>query len=71
MFLAGIAQFERDLTSEQTKEGIQAAKNRGKHPGRSKTDEEKINYALYLIDQGMSRMDDAEKAGIFRMTCNV
>lgn len=65
---AGIAQFERDLTSERTKEGIQAAMNRGKHPGRPKTDEEKVHYALYLIDQGLSRTDAAEKAGISRMT---
>ncbi|HGO9427732.1 TPA: recombinase family protein [Bacillus cereus] len=33
---AGIAQFERDLTSERTKEGILAAKKRGKYPGRPK-----------------------------------
>ncbi|TYR78638.1 recombinase family protein [Priestia megaterium] len=65
---AGIAQFERDLTSERTKEGILAAKKRGKLPGRPKADEEKIKYALYLIEQGMSRTDAAEKAGISRMT---
>lgn len=65
---AGIAQFERDLTSERTKEGILAAKKTGKVSGRPKADEEKINYALYLIDQGMSRTDAAEKAGISRMT---
>ncbi|GIN59677.1 integrase [Lederbergia ruris] len=65
---ASIAQFERDLTSEGTKKGILAAKKRGKFPGRPKADEEKINYALYLIDQGMSRTDAAEKAGISRMT---
>ncbi|WP_431612851.1 helix-turn-helix domain-containing protein [Bacillus pfraonensis] len=44
------------------------AKKRGKHPRRPKTDEEKVNYALYLIDQGMNRTDAAEKAGISRMT---
>lgn len=65
---AGIAQFERDLTSERTKEGIMAAKKRGKYPGRPKTNEEKVNYALYLIEQGMNRTDAAEKAGISRMT---
>ncbi|MGG3575241.1 recombinase family protein [Bacillus gobiensis] len=66
---AGIAQFERDLTSERTKEGILAARKRGKHPGRPKTDEEKVKYAMYLIDQeGWSRTNAAEKAGISRMT---
>jgi DNA invertase Pin-like site-specific DNA recombinase len=65
---AGIAQFERDLTSERTKEGILAARKRGKHPGRPKADNEKIQYALYLIDQGHTYTDAAEKAGISRMT---
>jgi DNA invertase Pin-like site-specific DNA recombinase len=61
-------QFERDLTSERTKEGILAARKRGKHPGRPKADNEKIQYALYLIDQGQTYTDAAEKAGISRMT---
>ncbi len=65
---AGIAQIERDLTSERTKEGILAARRRGKHPGRPKADNEKIQYALYLIDQGHTHTDAAEKAGISRMT---
>lgn len=65
---AGIAQFERDLTSERTKEGILAARKRGKLPGRPKADEEKVKYALYLMEKGMSRTDAAEKAGISRMT---
>lgn len=33
----GIAQFERDLTSERTQEGILAVRKRGKYPGRPKT----------------------------------
>lgn len=63
---AGIAQFERDLTFERTKEGIHAARKRGKHPGRPNTDEEKVHYALYLIDQGLSRTDAAEKSMDFQ-----
>lgn len=50
---AGIAQFERDLTSKRAKEGILAAKKGGGYPGRTKADEEKINYALCLINQGV------------------
>lgn len=45
-----------------------AAKKRGKYLGRPKTNEEKVNYALYLIEQGMNRTDAAEKSGISRMT---
>lgn len=33
-----------------------------------KTDEEKVKFSLYLMDQGLSRTDAAEKAGISRMT---
>ena len=30
---SGLAQFERDLISERTKEGLNVAKKRGRHPG--------------------------------------
>jgi DNA invertase Pin-like site-specific DNA recombinase len=69
IIFASIAQFERDLTSERTKEGLTARK-RGKHPGWPKADEEKIKYALHLTEQGLNRTDAAEKAGISRMTLN-
>ncbi len=62
---AWLAQFERDLTSERTKEGIMAVKKCEKYTGRLKNDKEKINEALYLIKQGMNRTDAAEKAGGF------
>ncbi|MDA2627478.1 recombinase family protein [Bacillus cereus] len=65
---AGIAQFERDLTSERTKEGILAAKKRGKYPGRPSVDKEKLNYAFYLMEQGANITEAAEKSGISRMT---
>lgn len=65
---AGIAQFERDLIAERTKEGIVAARQRGKFPGRPPIDQEKIRYALYLIQQGSTITEAAEKAGISRMT---
>jgi DNA invertase Pin-like site-specific DNA recombinase len=61
---AGMAQFERDLIAERTKEGIVAAKKRGKTLGRPKMDQEKIDYALYLINQGSTISEAAEKAGI-------
>jgi len=65
---AGIAQFERDLISERTKEGITAARKRGKHPGRPTIDQEKLNYAFYLVEQGITLTEAAEKAGVSRMT---
>ncbi|MMZ57094.1 putative DNA-invertase from lambdoid prophage Rac [compost metagenome] len=65
---AGIAQFERDLIAERTKEGIAAAKKRGKTLGRPKVDQEKIDYALYLINQGSTISEATKKAGVSRMT---
>ncbi|MDR4248490.1 recombinase family protein, partial [Bacillus thuringiensis] len=55
--VACIAQFERALATERTKEGIASARKREKHPGVRKADEEKVDYALYLINHGMSRTD--------------
>ena len=33
-FMAGISQFERDLISQRTKEGLEAARARGRKGGR-------------------------------------
>lgn len=40
-FMAGISQFERDLISQRTKEGLEAARARGRVGGRR----EKLDYA--------------------------
>jgi DNA invertase Pin-like site-specific DNA recombinase len=65
---AGIAQFERDLTSERTKEGVMAARKRGKIPGRPPIGQEKLDYAFYLMEQGIKLTEAAKKAGVSRMT---
>lgn len=49
-FMAGISQFERDLISQRTKEGLEAARLRGKQGGRRpKLDynKKKAIYELY------------------------
>lgn len=49
-FMAGISQFERDLISQRTREGLEAARARGKQGGRkSKLDanKKKVIYELY------------------------
>lgn len=49
-FIAGISQFERDLISQRTKEGLEAARARGRKGGRkSKLDKDKKKaiYELY------------------------
>ena len=45
-----------------------AARKRGKFPGRPPIDKEKLNYAFYLMEQGITLTEAAEKAGVSRMT---
>lgn len=49
-FFAGISQFERDLISERTKEGLKSARARGKFGGRPKIKEYNINKAIKLYN---------------------
>jgi DNA invertase Pin-like site-specific DNA recombinase len=44
------------------------AKKRGEFPGRPPIGKEKLDYAFYLMEQGMTITEAAEKAGVSRMT---
>lgn len=46
--LAALSQFERDLTVQRTKDGLMAARARGRMGGRPKVDQKKIDKALKL-----------------------
>ena len=48
--MAGLAQFERDLISERTKEGLKSARMRGKNGGRPAIKQADIDKALKLYD---------------------
>lgn len=48
--MAGLAQFERDLISERTKEGLKSARARGRMGGRPTVKQENIDRALMLYD---------------------
>jgi DNA invertase Pin-like site-specific DNA recombinase len=48
--LAGLAQFERDLISERTREGLKSARARGRKGGRPTKNRETIERALKLYD---------------------
>jgi DNA invertase Pin-like site-specific DNA recombinase len=63
-----IAHFERRLIAERTKEGLKAAKLRGKHPGRPSLDQEKLESALKLIETGVSPTRAAKQLQIGRST---
>lgn len=63
-----IAHFERRLISERTKDGIAAARAKGKQPGRQPLDMKKVEAALTLIQTGMSPAEAAKQLGLGRST---
>ena len=70
--LAGIAEFERDLTQERIRSGIAAAKARGKRLGRQPGQRPKSDRlapkALALIEQGRSYRLVGRELGISKNT---
>lgn len=63
-----IAHFERRLIAERTRDGIAAARARGRHPGRRPVDPDKIASALKLVEAGLSPAAAARQLGLGRST---
>ena len=63
-----LAHFERRLISERAKDGIIAARARGKHPGRHPLDPDKIAAAIQLVKAGLSPTAAARQLGLGRST---
>jgi DNA invertase Pin-like site-specific DNA recombinase len=63
-----IAHFERRLIAERTKDGIAAARARGKRPGRPPLDADKIAAAIKLVKAGLSPTAAARQLGLGRST---
>jgi len=63
-----IPHFERRLIAERTKDGIAAARARGKRPGRQPLDPEKIATALELVKADLSPTVAARQLGLGRST---
>ena len=63
-----VAHFERRLIAERTKDGIAAARAKGKHPGRGPLDADKIAAALSLVKAGLSPTAAAKQLGLGRST---
>ncbi|MBB3268641.1 DNA invertase Pin-like site-specific DNA recombinase [Azospirillum sp. OGB3] len=63
-----IAHFERRLIAERTKDGIAAARARGKRPGRQPVDMNKVKAALKLVEAGLSPAEAAKQLGLARST---
>lgn len=63
-----IAHFERRLISERTKDGIVAARAKGRMPGRQPLDMDKVEAAIKLIEANISPTEAAKQLGIGRST---
>ena len=63
-----IAHFERRLIAERTKDGIAAARARGRRPGRQSLDADRAAAALKLVAAGLSPTAAAHQLGLGRST---
>ena len=63
-----IAQFERRLIAKRTKDGIAAARAKGRKPGRQPLDTNRIAAALKLVAAGLSPTAAARQLGLGRST---
>jgi DNA invertase Pin-like site-specific DNA recombinase len=69
VIFSGISQFERDLISQRTKEGLASALARGRKGGRPKTEEKTINLALKMYNSKTYSISEITKAtGISKST---
>lgn len=67
---AGLSQFERDLISERTKDGLRASKARGRSGGRpSKRNEKELTVEL-LYNKGVKIVDIVKQTDLSRSTVN-
>lgn len=66
---AGLAQFERDLIRQRTRQGLEAARARGRKGGRPKSDPAKVATAVKMYNSKVHTIDEITKAtGISRAT---
>ncbi|WP_053622520.1 recombinase family protein (plasmid) [Methylobacterium fujisawaense] len=63
-----IAHFERRLIAERTKDGIAAARAKGRRPGRQPIDPDKVGAALTLVQARLSPTEAARQVGLGRAT---
>lgn len=67
--IAGLSQFERDLISERTKEGLKSARARGRTGGRPSIKQENVSKALKLYDtQNVSIQDICNMCNLSKNT---
>lgn len=63
-FLAGVAEFERELIRERVLSGLANARANGRIGGRPRRELEKIEGGLALLQQGKSYREVSEEIGV-------
>ena len=58
--MSAIAQFERDVIAERTREGLKAARARGRVGGRPRANEQKVKQAVKLYQTGQYSVREIE-----------
>jgi len=67
--MSALAQFERDLISERTVEGLKSARARGRVGGRPRINDEKIKKAVKLYNTNQYSLKEIEEmAGVKKST---
>lgn len=67
--MSALAQFERDVIADRTREGLASARARGRKGGRPTTDKEKLRKAVKLYQSGeYSVKEISEMTGVRRST---
>ena len=59
--MSAIAQFERDVIAERTREGLNAARARGRIGGRPRANEQKVRQAVKLYQTGQYSVREIEE----------
>lgn len=67
---SGLSQFERDLLSERTKDGLKAAKARGRNGGRPNKRNEKELTVMALYNSGVTIAEIVRQTELSRSTIN-
>ncbi|NLO22065.1 MAG: recombinase family protein [Syntrophomonadaceae bacterium] len=68
-FMAGISQFERDLISQRTQEGLASARARGRNGGRPTKDKKDIEMAIKMYNSKLHSVSEIEKTtGVSKAT---
>lgn len=59
--MSAIAQFERDVIADRTREGLRSARARGRMGGRPKTDSEAVKKAIKLYSTGKYSLKEIQE----------